>query len=213
MLTRAFDAIIFDCDGTLVDSEPITVAVLIRLASELGIELDYHESAELFVGRDLNMIAEELTLRTGSKLPDSFVGEFRSQQAAALRSSLKAIDGSHELLGSLKKPFCLASNAPHEKIKINLEVTGLGKYFDRERVFSAYDIQTWKPQPDLFLMAAEKLGVEAERCVVIEDSLAGIDAGLAAGMQVIGFSPDPEKNATNKVPFVQTLAELRQPLC
>ena len=110
------------------------------------------------------------------------------------------------------KPFCVASNAPHEKIAINLTVTGLDQFFTADRTFSAYDINVWKPQPDLFLYAAKQLNVDPASCVVIEDSLAGIEAGLAAGMQVIGYSQTADLKPTDEVPFVHCLSELNQHL-
>mgnify|MGYP006091841169 CR=1 FL=1 len=208
MIEREFDAIIFDCDGTLVDSEPITVNVLIDFVGEFGLELGYDDALPLFVGRDMPGIISVLESRMGSKFPATFPDEFRARQATALRENLTAISGAHDLLKSLNCQFCVASNAPQAKIEINLTTTGLSPFFTSETTFSAYDINVWKPAPDLFLYAAERLNVAASRCVVIEDSQAGIDAGLAAGMQVIGYSHTPEEAATKEVPFVHCLSEL-----
>ena len=208
MIEREFDAIIFDCDGTLVDSEPITVNVLIEFISEFGFELRYEDALPLFVGRDMPAIMGVLESWMNSKLPDTFSDEFRARQATALRKDLTPISGAHDLLGSLQRQFCVASNAPQAKIEINLTTTGLSSFFTPGTTFSAYDINVWKPEPDLFLYAADKLNVDASRCVVIEDSQAGIDAGLAAGMQVIGYSHTPEEAATKDVPFVHCLTEL-----
>ncbi len=210
MISRHFEAVIFDCDGTLVDSEPITVRVLVEYVREFGLELDFDEAHEVFVGRDMRSIAAWLESRAPQQLPDIFAKEFRSRQAAALRKSVQPIDGAHELLAAMTKPFCIASNAPQEKIAINLSVTGLDKFFTANRTFSAYDINVWKPQPDLFLYAAKKLNVDPENCVVIEDSLAGVEAGLAAGMQVIGYSKNADMEPTDQVPFVHSLKTLVQ---
>ena len=208
MLEREFDTIIFDCDGTLVDSEPITVKVLIDFVKEFGLELSYADALPLFVGRDMPAIMAVLESWMNSKLPVTFAEEFRARQASALRKELTVISGAHELLGSLERQFCVASNAPQAKIEINLTTTGLSQFFTSETTFSAYDINVWKPEPDLFLYAADRLKVDASRCVVIEDSQAGIDAGLAAGMQVIGYSHTPEEAATKEIPFVHCLTEL-----
>ena len=208
MLEREFDTIIFDCDGTLVDSEPITVKVLIDFVKEFGLELSYEDALPLFVGRDMPAIMAVLESWMNSKLPVTFAEEFRARQASALRKELTVISGAHELLGSLERQFCVASNAPQAKIEINLTTTGLSQFFTSETTFSAYDINVWKPEPDLFLYAADRLKVDASRCVVIEDSQAGIDAGLAAGMQVIGYSHTPEAAATKEIPFVHCLTEL-----
>ena len=208
MLEKHFDAIIFDCDGTLVDSEPITVAVLVEYVREFGLKIDYQEALSLFIGRDMPGIVAFLEAKIGIELPETFIDEFRARQALALRNSLRPIDGAHDLLAAMTKPYCVASNAPHDKIEINLSVTGLNQYFTADRTFSAYDINSWKPAPDLFLHVADKMKQHAASCVVIEDSAAGIEAGLAAGMQVIGYSPDPDQKASDDVPFVHSLIEL-----
>lgn len=208
MINPDFDAIIFDCDGTLVDSEPISVGVLVDFVREFGLDLEIEEVLPLFVGRDMPGIVAVLESRIGSALPDEFCDDFRSRQAVALKRDLEVIAGAHELLDAMTRQYCIASNAPQDKIRINLTTTGLDKYFSPCRTFSAYDINAWKPDPDLFFFAAQKMEIEVSRCVVIEDSLAGIDAGLAADMQVIGYSPTPEEMPTDKVPFVHSLVEL-----
>jgi HAD superfamily hydrolase (TIGR01509 family) len=211
MITSNFEAVIFDCDGTLVDSEPITVAVLIDYVKEFGLELDFDEASNLFVGRDMQTVAQWLNSRTQKQLPDIFAEEFRRRQAIRLRESVKPISGAAELLTSmakLTKPFCVASNAPREKIEINLTVTELDSFFTDARTFSAYDINVWKPRPDLFFHAAKQMNIAPADCVVIEDSLAGIEAGLAAGMQVIGYSKDAQSKPTDEVPFVHCLSAL-----
>ena len=211
-ISQNFEAVIFDCDGTLVDSEPITVKVLIDYVREFGLELDFEEAHGLFVGRDMQSIAAWIKDNHGTRLPDIFPEEFRARQAVALKESVLPIDGAHQLLTAMTKPFCVASNAPQAKIAINLEVTGLDQFFTADRTFSAYDINVWKPQPDLFLYAAEKLNVDPANCVVIEDSIAGIDAGVAAGMQVVGYSKTKAVQPTDKIPFVHCLSELIQHL-
>lgn len=212
MISNNYEAVIFDCDGTLVDSEPITVSVLIEYLREFGLELDYEEASSLFVGRDMQSIAKWLEENKKIQLPDIFPEEFRKRQAVALKESVRAISGAHELLAALTKPFCVASNAPQAKIAINLTVTGLDKFFTADRTFSAYDINVWKPQPDLFLHAAKQMAVDPANCVVIEDSMPGIDAGLAAGMQVIGYSKSADLKPTDKIPFVHCLSALIQHL-
>ena len=212
-LSRAdFDAIIFDCDGTLVDSEPITVQVLVDHVSEFGLKLDYDQAIGLFVGRDMQMIVEVLEKQMGSSLPDDFVEEYRRRQEIELRRSAQAIPGAIQLATAIEKSgelkYCVASNAPRRKIDLNLEVTGLDKFFGEPLVFSAYDIKKWKPDPALFLHAAEKIGVAPDRCVVIEDSVAGIEAGIAGGMHTVGYASSKKKQPTDQVPFVYHLADL-----
>ena len=206
------DAIIFDCDGTLVDSEPITVQVLVDHVGEFGLKLDYEEALGLFVGRDMTMIVEVLEKRIGKSLPDDFVEEYRRRQEIELRRSVQLIPGAIELVTEIEKSgslaYCVASNAPRRKINLNLEVTGLNQFFKEPSIFSAYDIQKWKPDPALFLHAAERIDVTPGRCVVIEDSVAGIEAGIAARMKTIGYSPSPAKQPTDQVHFVHHLADL-----
>lgn len=208
MLDHKFETIIFDCDGTLVDSEPITVTVLVDFVRDFGLELDFDVALSLFIGRDMPGIVDYLNAQLDTPLPDTFTSEFRLRQANALRASLQPIAGAHDLLDAMTRPFCIASNAPQDKIEINLSVTGLNRYFSQSRTFSAYDINAWKPAPDLFLYVADKMEQAPADCVVIEDSAAGIEAGLSAGMQVIGYSSDPEKKSSNEVPFVHSLLEL-----
>ena len=136
MINASFDTIIFDCDGTLVDSEPITVKVLINQVAQFGLEMQYDEAMSIFAGRDMSVVAEVIASRMGRPLPVDFVGQFRQRQATALRSELKPIAGAEQLLSQITKSYCVASNAPHAKIKINLESTGLDRFFQ-----SANDIQ------------------------------------------------------------------------
>lgn len=199
--------IIFDCDGTLVDSEPITNRVLANFISEFGLQLSPEKSLELFIGRDMPAIVKTLEGMLNRQLPANFSAEFRKRQSAALRSELQPIAGAHELLESLDRPFCLASNAPRSKIQINLEATGLGKFIAESAVFSAYDIQAWKPKPDLFLHAAQAMGHVPSDCIVIEDSVAGVEAARAAGMRVIAFV-EPGSSLPLEVDKVNKLLDL-----
>ena len=209
--------VIFDCDGTLVDSETITSEVLVEFIGEFGLAMERDESLSLFVGRDMAEIVQELQGRLGDRLPDDFTDQFRVRQASALEERLLPIDGADDLLQSMNVPISLASNAPHEKIEINLRVTGLNRHFRHDRVFSAYDINAWKPQPDLFLHVADQTGFEPMHCAVVEDSAAGVEAALLAGMQVFCYVPTGELELTSemanhddRICFVSRLAELTQ---
>lgn len=209
--------VIFDCDGTLVDSETITSEVLVEFIGEFGLAMERDESLSLFVGREMAEIIQELETRLGSRLPEHFTDRFRRRQAAALEERLLPIEGADRLLQSLHVPISLASNAPREKIEINLRVTGLGRHFPEDRVFSAYDINAWKPQPDLFLHAADRTGFEPMHCAVVEDSPAGVEAALLAGMQVFCYAPGGDLRWTemtkdfDRVRVVSSLSDL-QPL-
>ena len=177
--------VIFDCDGTLVDSEPLVNEVLVEMVGEHGIELDLPTSLSIFAGRKLDDGLAELVGLADYRFPDDFVPEFRARSAQRLASDVQAMPHVDEVLEQLHLPRCVASSAPRAKTELNLSVTGLDRHFDT--VFSAYEINSWKPEPDLFLIAASHHGVAPEDCVVVEDSDHGITAGLAAGMQVITY--------------------------
>lgn len=202
------DAVIFDCDGTLVDSERISIRVLLDLVADLGLPLPFDDAVSRYSGNDLSVVFRDIEGKLGRTLPDDFLDCFRIRQIEVLREQLQPIAGASELLTALHLPSCVASNAPVDKIQVCLETTGLHHHFELHEIFSAYQIQTWKPEPDLFLMAADALGVRPENCAVVEDSAFGIEAGLAAGMQV--FAYDPHGNHTNdeRITATQTLPEL-----
>ena len=202
-------AVIFDCDGTLVDSETHSLAVLVEHVAEFGLNITHAEAMERFAGNELSVVFREFEQRLGHSLPETFLDEFRHRQMSVLEQNVTAIDGAHELIGSLSLPFCVASNAPLNKINLCLTTTGLIPHFHESRIFSAYQINAWKPRPDLFLMAAEALGIPPENCAVVEDSHFGIDAGLAAGMQVFAFDPHNKFSAFNDITRIASLNELQ----
>lgn len=200
MVQRSFDldsvkSVIFDCDGTLVDSETISLQVMVDYVAELGVTLSHAEALSRFAGKDLKLVIDELAPFMNRPVPDDFIEEFRVHQLAALRSDLKPIDGASELLTSMKMPFCVASNAPISKVQVCLNTTGLAQHFGEQNTFSAYQVNAWKPDPAVFLYAAQQMSFDAEECLVVEDSIFGIDAGLAAGMEVMAFDPDGELGA------------------
>ena len=213
MVSQQIDAIIFDCDGTLVDSESLSIAILVDLIAEFGLTIPYEEALQAFSGNDLKVVFHGIEEQLGHSLPDDFLERFRLRQMDVLQEEVNPIDGAHDLLDAMTRPFCVASNAPLSKVNVCLQTTGLHRFFEAERIFSAYQIQVWKPAPDLFLMAAESLGFAPERCAVVEDSSFGIDAGLAAGMHVIAYDPEGERTADDRVTSVQSLTELQPLLC
>ncbi|MEM7457439.1 MAG: HAD-IA family hydrolase, partial [Planctomycetota bacterium] len=175
--------------GTLVDSEPITTRVLVDFVEEFGLQLDHHEAIGWFAGRDMAGISKMIEKRLCRELPSDFVEQFRHRQAAALETDVRPIDGAVELLNAIRIPIALASNAPRAKIEINLRVSGLTGFFPDERVFSAYDIEIWKPEPDLFIHAARAIGFDPAKCLIVEDSPAGFEAAARAGAHVACFLP------------------------
>lgn len=202
-------AVIFDCDGTLVDSETLSLAVLVEMVADFGVDVSHAEAMERFAGNELSVVFAEIEGRLGRTLPPDFLDRFRSRQLDVLRKRLQPIDGADELLQSLRKPFCVASNAPVNKIEVCLQTTRLDRHFCAERIFSAYTIEKWKPAPDLFLQAAAEMGVAPEHCAVVEDSQFGVKAGLAAGMQVFGYQvEDAGLLAETRVTPIGHLSEL-----
>lgn len=185
-VVNRIEAVIFDCDGTLVDTESIENTVLVEYAREFGLSLTFEEAVRRFAGVKMSVCVEMIEAEIGRALPDDFVSVFRRRSRAEFEAGLKPIDGVTDVLNELQLPYCVASNGPLEKLELTLGLTGLKRFF-ADRVFSAYEIDSWKPAPDLFLHAAGALGVAPVRCAVVEDSLPGIQAGLAAGMQVIAF--------------------------
>jgi HAD superfamily hydrolase (TIGR01509 family) len=181
-------AVIFDCDGTLVDSERIANEVLIEYLADFGVILTMKESASRFNGVEMKDSLRQVEALLGSPLPEDFLSIFRSRSERALASRLRPVEGVHRLIGSLNVPYCIASNAPMEKIELSLSVTGLLPLFQGS-IHSAYQVGSWKPDPALFLHAARGLGVAPEHCAVVEDSIAGVRAGIAAGMTVFAYQP------------------------
>ena len=213
MNTQPIEAVIFDCDGTLVDSESLSISVLVDFVAEFGLEIPYDIALREFSGNDLAAVLSSIEHRLNRALPKDFRERFRDRQISVLKEQLLAINGAEDLLSTMTLPACVASNAPLHKINVCLQTTGLHRYFAESCVFSAYQIQTWKPAPDLFLLAAEALGVAPERCAVVEDSSFGIDAGLAAGMQVFAFDPHGVYEKNHGITAIRCLSELKQTFC
>jgi len=177
-------AVIFDCDGTLVDSEPIALAAWADEARTLDPPvLLNNKQLHVLTGQGIAFTLSFLARHSGRPLPADFEARARKRMALAFREHLQPIPGALALLQSLKLPYCVASNGPRHKMELTLGVTGLLPWLDG-RIFSAYEVGSFKPDPGLFLHAARELGVAPQHCAVVEDSLAGIEAGLAAGMTV-----------------------------
>lgn len=180
--------VIFDCDGVIVDSEPLANAVLHARLVALGLDLTPEESATRFTGRTMADCVTLIEARLGRAVPADFEATVRRETKAAFDDALTSVKGIDEVLATLARPFCLASSGSHEKIRHSLRLTGADRYFDDGRIFSAQDVAAGKPAPDLFLHAAARLGVPPAQCVVVEDSVPGVEAGVAAGMRVLGYA-------------------------
>jgi len=191
-VTIKYKAIIFDCDGTLVDSETLTNGLIAQMLTEHGVPTSTSASFELFAGKSFADIEQYLEQQTGNFPDGSFETEFRKRCKPLFESELKPVGGiPHVLkeLSSLNIKMCVASNGPQVKMGITIKTTGLDIYFPSNLIFSAYDIQKWKPEPDLFLFAAKQIDVDPSDCLVIEDSVSGINGAINAGIDVIAYNP------------------------
>ncbi|MEM1408098.1 MAG: HAD family hydrolase [Bacteroidota bacterium] len=186
--------VIFDCDGVLVDSVDLSIKVLIRMARAQGLDLKYNFAFERFGGSSLRSSFDYIEEQTGKSLPKSSEKQYRKKTYEIFKKELKAIDGIHDTLKRLPIPFCVASGGPPEKIKLNLMLTNLIDHFEG-RIFSSYEINSWKPDPGIFTHAAEKMGFHAAECLVIEDSIDGVNAAISGGFQVFGYVPSIERNS------------------
>jgi len=187
---------IFDLDGTLVDSEMLNNQAFVDLLPDLK------ENVAVLVaryrGRKLASILIDIEAQLARALPPDFERKYRERVAQLFAADLKPTPGTMEMLKGNVFPRCVASSAPRHKIGQALEVSGLASYFS-DRTFSSYDIGSWKPEPTLFLHAAERMGYIPSQCVVVEDSDVGVEAALAAGMRVLFYAPngavaDPRAN-------------------
>lgn len=184
------ELVIFDCDGVLVDSEPIAARVNVRLGAELGWPLGEEEVVERFMGRSAASIHAEIAAHIGEEKAGLWEERFRGLHHEAMDAELTAIPGIAEALDAIEAaglPTCVASSGTHEKMRHTLGITGLYGRFEG-RIFSATEVAHGKPAPDLFLHAAAAMGVAPGACVVVEDSKYGVQAARSAGMRSFGYA-------------------------
>jgi len=206
--------IIFDCDGVLVDSETIGIRILLSMANEHGFEMTHDQGIKQYSGRRFTDCLAEIENAIQKKLPDNFEEEFRRRSYEAYKSDLQPIKGAKEFVESLTIAFCVASSGPVEKIRHNLITTGFIEKFEN-KIFSAYQIQRWKPDPGIFLYAASEMGFSVNECIVIEDSIAGVVAAVNGGFKVFGYAnensaQDLENEGATVFYDYQQLAEFLQ---
>jgi HAD superfamily hydrolase (TIGR01509 family) len=185
-------AIIFDFDGVLADSEVLSNTVIAEIVTELGVPTTIDDAYRTFMGKRLSEVIEAIELVTGRTLPPDFADDYQRRTFDAFRAHLKAVDGAREFLEKFRGiwrdvPRCIASSSSPERLELSLEVLNMTPLFEG-RVFSASNVTRGKPHPDIFLHAAEQLGIAAGDCIVIEDSVGGVTAGRAAGATVIGLT-------------------------
>lgn len=223
---RDAELVIFDCDGVLVDTEPLTNRLLAEVITEAGWPVTTEDSVRLFKGTNLNIVQRRVEAEVGRELPE-LLTIYRERMFAAFEAGIEPVDGAAELLDLLDDlrdrhgsgPLrCVASNGPQSKMRASLTAAGLIDRFDHRgtrRIYSAYDIEVWKPEPDLFLHAAAEMGVSPGACVVIEDSVSGIEAARAAGMPVVGLgglTPGGALAEAGASVVIETLSQLADSL-
>jgi HAD superfamily hydrolase (TIGR01509 family) len=177
--------LIFDCDGVLVDSESLSCRIDAEFLTQIGIPYTAEEIARQFLGVSLKTMIARIEAERNCRLPDDFGERLNSILFARFETDLKPIEGVRDAILSLPYPRCVASSSVPERIALSLRITGLSDLFDD--IFSSTQVPRGKPAPDLFLHAASNMKARPEDCLVIEDSVAGVQAALAAGMRVIGF--------------------------
>jgi HAD superfamily hydrolase (TIGR01509 family) len=192
-----YKCIIFDCDGVLVDSEGISNRILVEMANSVGAEIKLKYALENFAGKSLKSVFEHIEKLIEKELPNSFEKEYRERTFKDFRTELKPIKGIHNLLDKISIPYCVASSGTTEKIRLNLTTTELIEKFEN-KIFSSYEIGSWKPNPEIFEYAAKKMGFKPTECVVIEDSIAGIIAARKGGFEVFGFTNENNRNHFEK---------------
>ena len=185
-----YDLIIFDCDGTLVNTETLSNSLISVMLREVGLNISESESIALFRGKSFSTITDYIDKHLDHRLEFNFEESFRQRSQILFEADLKAMDCAEGFIQKLNIPICIASNGPQIKMKTTLKVTGLDKYFNAENTFSAYDINKFKPEPDLFLYACKRMNGIASKTLVIEDTMVGAVAARAAGMDVLIYAPD-----------------------
>jgi HAD superfamily hydrolase (TIGR01509 family) len=187
-----FQAVLFDCDGVLVDSEPITNGLLRDMLEEHGWRLTHAECFAHFVGKAVIDEKQTIELNTGKPLTDAWMQAFRARRNAALESHLSAIPNIHSAVQSIHAAcegrIACASGADRYKVELQLNKVGLMQYFNG-RIFSGHEMPLSKPAPDVYLAAAHAVGVQPQHCAVVEDTVTGVMAGVAAGCTVYAYAP------------------------
>lgn len=204
------NAVFFDCDGTLVDSEVICSKAYVHMFAQVGIDLDLETVFKRFKGIKLYEIIDTINSEHGVSLTREEVEPaYRAEVARLFDSELVEIPGAAALLDQVVLPMCVVSNGPVSKMEHSLGKTGMLHHFGN-KLFSGYDLQRWKPDPAMMFHAAKELGVDVGNTILVDDSMAGAQAGIAAGMEVFYFCADAHNQPIDhpKVTTFTDLAEL-----
>ncbi|AFJ49030.1 6-phosphogluconate phosphatase [Shimwellia blattae] len=203
------EAVFFDCDGTLVDSEVICSKAYVHMFAEAGITLDLDEVFKRFKGIKLYEIIDTINEEHGTHLTrEQLEPTYRAEVARLFDSELQEIPGAQSLVGRITLPMCIVSNGPVSKMQHSLGKTGMLGHF-ADRLYSGYDIQCWKPDPAIMFHAAREMNVDPAQAILVDDSMAGAQAGIAAGMEVFYFCADPHNKPIDH-PRVTTFTDLAQ---
>lgn len=192
-----YNCIIFDCDGVLVDSEPLSNQVMVNIANELGANINLDYALRHFKGNSFNNCAKQISDLIGEAVPEDLEEIYRKRSYEKFKNEIQPIEGVKEVLEQLEIPFCVASSGPESKIRLNLELTGLLEYFTN-KIFSCYTIGKWKPDPSIFIWASETMGFKPEECLIIEDSIIGIEAAINGGFDVFGYTAHDYRDELHK---------------
>ncbi|SFB91927.1 haloacid dehalogenase superfamily, subfamily IA, variant 3 with third motif having DD or ED [Polaromonas sp. OV174] len=207
-----FEAVLFDCDGVLVDSEPITNGVLRDMLEEGGWSLTPAECMRLFIGKAVRDERALIEARTGRPLTEDWMAEFYARRNRELTARLQAIAGVHEAVAAVHasagQRMACASGADRFKVEMQLQQVGLMGYFEG-RIFSGHEMPRSKPAPDVYLAAAAHLGADPRGCAVVEDTVTGVCAGVAAGATVFAYAPLDDGAALREAGAAQVFNHMR----
>ncbi len=205
--------VIFDCDGVLVDSEPISNGVLARMLCAEGLPTTLAAARRDYQGLRLDEVLARAEERLGRRLPDDWLAGYEREREAVFRRELSAVPGAGEVVRAVAGAgvaVCVASQGKLAKTRLSLELTGLRGLFAADALFSAHCVARGKPHPDLFLHAAAVMGADAGGCAVVEDTPSGVRAAVSAGMRAIGYAADSDEDALREAgaEIVRSLGEL-----
>jgi len=207
MKNTNYDLVIFDCDGVLVNSEPLANQVYVGILEEHGHQVNSEAYLQEFSGASITQRLEVTSRKLNWTPPSNFTSIFHERLAALANQELKAVPGIHELIDSLTVPICIGSNGTRSEIQLRLKIAQLTEKFENA-IFSGIEVAHPKPAPDVFLAAAKSFNVPPSRCIVIEDSIPGITAAVRAGMRVYGhavFTPAEALQAAGAIPFANMM--------
>lgn len=210
-LMKKIELVIFDCDGVLVDTEPLANRVFVQLVRENGFIVDENTYLHKFSGVTLPDRIHTTERELNWTAPENFLSQFHERLIELTEANMQPVEGIHELVRSLPIPICVASNGSRDEINLRLRLSNLAPFFGNA-IFSGLEVTNPKPAPDVYLAAARSFGIEPSRCVVIEDSLPGVTAGRSAGMRVYGYTALTSKEKlieAGAIPF-SSMSELQQ---